>query len=113
MGPPRTVFFLLSGLGALSGPYGLMARHHALTNVLHAFCENQQIQVAKELAVPPIMSIAAAWGSDGQGRVAPRLKERERVPADILMIRWDKGRGVAVDFIVTHPLQPQLPRSIG
>ena len=54
----------------------------------------------------------AGRGGTGQGQNAPRLRQRERVPADILLIWWDKGRHVAVDFVITHPLQPHLPRSV-
>jgi len=37
----------------------------------------------------------------GGGRMSPFALER---PADILLIGWDRGRDVAVDLTVSHPL---------
>lgn len=79
---------------------GLMARHHALRDVLHAFCEKHRIPVAKEVPVPAL--------PPKDGEPAPRIRQPVRVPADILLIGWDKGRDVAVDFVITHPLAAHL-----
>ena len=75
---------------------GLASRHNAIRDVIHAFCERHNIQCQKEVAVP--IPAPPPAGS------VPRLRPVARRPADILLIGWDHGRDVAVDFVVSHPL---------
>ena len=67
-------------------------RHNALRDQLCTVLTSAGISHAKEVLIPP-----------GGGRVNPFALER---PADILLIGWDRGRDVAVDLTVSHPLAP-------
>jgi len=77
---------------------GMAGRHNAVRDVVHAFCEKHHIPVAKEVVVPARV----------QPHCPPNLRDTSRRPADILLLGWDKGRDVAVDFTVRHPMQAGL-----
>ena len=62
---------------------GFAQRHNAVRDAFHDICVRNRIMVQKEVQA-----------SD----------DDRRRPADLLLLGWDKGKDVAVDFVVSHPL---------